>query len=205
MEPALTALAPTGLRRRIARILSGERCTSPATWRAAALAGGTVLCVLATSIGSIRAIAATAVVTAPPVDVREWPPALDRDVVSQSAPDVRTDPRGTVPMPPLASSRPPRTIDARPAHFADRLPIAPMIESTTPPRLPEIRADRVDVAFHGGAPRGVSPTGDPAAPPLVPWREAASAGVAVGRESRDAAVAAAGYFTRLGKRVAGAF
>ena len=203
MEPALTAIAPTGLRRRIARILSAERGTSPTTWRAAAFAGGTLLCVLAAVLGSVRAIAATSVVAETSRDVRESPVASDRDVASQSAPDVRTDPRGTVPMPPLAS-RAPRPIAAR-ARSADRSPTTPVIESALPPGVPEISAARVDGAFNAGVPRGVSPTGNPAAAPLVPWRGAASAGVAVGRESREAAVATAGYFTRLGKRVAGAF
>jgi beta-lactamase regulating signal transducer with metallopeptidase domain len=200
MDPALTAIGPTGLGRRIARILSRERGTSSPTWRVAAVAGGTVLCVLAASLGSIRAIAATVAVAEPPVDGRESPPATTSDVASQSTPNVRSDSRAAA-QTPVASSRP-----ARPMATLHSAPIAPAIESTTTPRLPEISAARVDVAFHAGAPRGVSPTGDPAAAtPVVPWRGAASAGVAVGRESREAAVAAAGYFTRLGKRVAGAF
>jgi beta-lactamase regulating signal transducer with metallopeptidase domain len=202
MDPALTAIGPTGLRRRIARILSRERGTSSPTWRAAAVAGGAVLCVLAASLGSIRAIAATVAVAEPAVDGRESPPVTTSDVASRATPNVRSDPGAAAPIP-VASSRRARPIATPQPHSA---PIAPAIASTTTPRLPEISAARVDVAFHAGAPRGVSPTGDPAAAtPVVPWRGAASAGVAVGRESREAAVAAAGYFTRLGKRVAGAF
>jgi bla regulator protein BlaR1 len=202
MDPALTAIGPTALRRRIARILSRERGTSSPTWRAAAVAGGTVLCVLAASLGSIRAIAATVAVAEAPVDGRKSPPATTSDVASQSTPNVRSDPGAAAPTP-VASSQPARPIATPRTHS---VPIAPAIESTTTPRVPEISAARVDLAFNAGAPRGVSPTGDPAAAtPVVPWRGAASAGVAVGRESREAAVAAAGYFTRLGKRVAAAF
>jgi hypothetical protein len=42
-------------------------------------------------------------------------------------------------------------------------------------------------------------------PPQAPWTTAADAGVAVGRTSQKAAVATAGFFTRVSKRVAGAF
>ena len=44
-----------------------------------------------------------------------------------------------------------------------------------------------------------------AVPPQAPWTTAADAGVAVGRTSQKAAVATAGFFTRVSKRVAGAF
>ena len=43
------------------------------------------------------------------------------------------------------------------------------------------------------------------APAQAPWTTAADAGVAVGRTSQKAAVATAGFFTRVSKRVAGAF
>jgi hypothetical protein len=39
----------------------------------------------------------------------------------------------------------------------------------------------------------------------TPWGAAADAGVTVGRGSQKAAVATAGFFTRLGKSMAGAF
>jgi hypothetical protein len=39
----------------------------------------------------------------------------------------------------------------------------------------------------------------------TPWRAAADAGTSVGRGSQKAAVATAGFFSRLGKSIAGAF
>jgi hypothetical protein len=39
----------------------------------------------------------------------------------------------------------------------------------------------------------------------TPWSAAADAGVSVGRVSEKAAVATAGFFTRLGKKIAGSF
>jgi bla regulator protein blaR1 len=49
-------------------------------------------------------------------------------------------------------------------------------------------------------------TGDaPSAQNVTPWRAAADAGTSVGRGSQKAAVATAGFFSRLGKSIAGAF
>ena len=42
-------------------------------------------------------------------------------------------------------------------------------------------------------------------PAQSPWSAAASGGKAVGRKSKDAGVATAGFFTRFGRRVAGSF
>jgi hypothetical protein len=39
----------------------------------------------------------------------------------------------------------------------------------------------------------------------TPWSAAADAGVAVGRGSRSAGVATAGFFSRVGKKIAGSF
>jgi len=39
----------------------------------------------------------------------------------------------------------------------------------------------------------------------TPWGAAADTGVAVGRASQKAAVATAGFFSRLGKKIAGSF
>jgi hypothetical protein len=39
----------------------------------------------------------------------------------------------------------------------------------------------------------------------APSRAAADAGVAIGRHYRDAGVAAAGFFSRFGKKIAGSF
>jgi hypothetical protein len=38
-----------------------------------------------------------------------------------------------------------------------------------------------------------------------PWSAVADGGVVIGRKSKDAGVATAGFFTRFGRRVAGAF
>jgi hypothetical protein len=60
------------------------------------------------------------------------------------------------------------------------------------------------VALEARLAPSLSPVAGPAASPR-PWQAAADGGVTVGRQSREAAAAAAGYFTRLGKRIAGSF
>jgi hypothetical protein len=55
------------------------------------------------------------------------------------------------------------------------------------------------------------PLTPPAAPNATPessrspWSAAASGGAAIGRKSKDAGVATAGFFTRVARRVAGSF
>jgi beta-lactamase regulating signal transducer with metallopeptidase domain len=56
----------------------------------------------------------------------------------------------------------------------------------------------------GLTPEAVSATGQPPSN-VTPWGVAADAGVSVGRGSQKAAVATAGFFSRLGKSIAGAF
>jgi hypothetical protein len=45
----------------------------------------------------------------------------------------------------------------------------------------------------------------PAETARAPWTVAADGGVAIGHKSRDAAVATAGFFSRMARRVAGSF
>lgn len=72
---------------------------------------------------------------------------------------------------------------------ARSLPVA------APQTAPGVAARPADVA-----------AGNPSASnPGAPWDAAVSGGVSIGRESREAAVATAGFFSRLGRRVAGSF
>jgi hypothetical protein len=41
--------------------------------------------------------------------------------------------------------------------------------------------------------------------PKSPWSAAADGGTAIGRKSKQAGVATAGFFTRFGRRVAGSY
>ena len=72
------------------------------------------------------------------------------------------------------------------------LPIVPL--ESAPIDVPATRAT---------APSTPTPPGE--TPTDSAWRAAADGGVAIGRESKKAGVATAGFFNRLGKRIAGSF
>ena len=65
----------------------------------------------------------------------------------------------------------------------------------------------VHAPVSGLTPEAASANGHPLTPTQnpTPWRAAADAGVGVGRGSQKAAVATAGFFSRMGKSIAGAF
>lgn len=95
----------------------------------------------------------------------------------------------------------------------------PAIESTAPPASPQLAiVESIHLASADLEPpptiapeaAGVPQTPQP--PPHVtaessrsPWDAAAAGGTAVGRKSKDAGVATAGFFTRFARRVAGSF
>lgn len=72
-------------------------------------------------------------------------------------------------------------------------------------RVEQIDAPRALTSLPGRALRLAAPAPfDEDLEPPTPWSKAADAGVAVGRGSTKAARATAGFFTRLGKSIAGA-
>jgi hypothetical protein len=81
-------------------------------------------------------------------------------------------------------------------------PGAPAASLTEPATAPDLAV----------APRASVPSKLPPTAALVnadaartPWRAAAAGGVVLGRKSKDAGVATAGFFNRFGRRVAGSF
>jgi beta-lactamase regulating signal transducer with metallopeptidase domain len=205
--PAVTAIAPSGLRRRVTRILSADRRSSLRTWRVAAAAAGASLWILAGALGGVRAIAAASDVTnvIEAVAERIVPVATIESVLEpspQSAPvPVRAMSPGAGGSRPATRSRG-QTSPANP----DSQMAATSVRETTASHEAEIGASRVSTAFNARAPATISPSSAAAnKPSIAPWRATADGGVSLGRESREAAVATAGYFTKLGKRIAGSF
>lgn len=207
---ALAAVGPAGLQRRIVRILSSDRHASARTWRLAAAGASASLCLLAATLGGVRVVeaasaitdASSAVLTAPAssVDLQaasrpssEPSIAVARSASSSTASDRQTQ------RPRSQSSQAPADVDAPPA--APQVP-----EATTTSSVEELAVSRVSGAFGARAPSALTPNGAAApGPAIVPWRAAADGGVALARESRDAAVTTAGYFTQLGRRIANSF
>jgi hypothetical protein len=74
-----------------------------------------------------------------------------------------------------------------------------------PPPISRIASDglpAVSTVTLGAPPSNPQPVNPQA---VSPWGAAADAGVSVGRASQKTAVATAGFFSRLGKKIAGSF
>jgi beta-lactamase regulating signal transducer with metallopeptidase domain len=215
MLTAVGALSSPGFRNRIIRILSYGRLVSR-TWSASTAATAALgLCVLAFCLAGFRVIGLAAL-AAPfePIAILETTPtdrvtpAAPSPVRQSASPNRRTKP----PAPgQLTSGRITRTQAAAPdgspsivmtareaAHDAADRPAPP----PSPPTLAAVSSGGVPMArgVTLDAPLLTAPPND-----ATPWGAAADTGVAVGRASQKAAVATAGFFSRLGKKIAGSF
>jgi hypothetical protein len=195
-------------------------------WRAVSSAAAVALVVCTLAIGHVRLVAlevATVVAEAAASTVLAAPIAMSAGLreaaAATDARDRADDGRGRIEAaaraerrivdeaqsdePVLASEVEELPAAMRPAAFID----APGIESSPAATASAPTAQAVDVL-----PEATSGTPAPsAAPPSVndvarhTWTRATDAGVAIGRASNTAGKAAGGFFSRLGKRVAGSF
>jgi beta-lactamase regulating signal transducer with metallopeptidase domain len=207
--PAVGALAESGLRDRVGRILSPRRAVS--AWRRAGLhAASLIPCAIALAIGGVSAIdAATVVADVAAIEaralavtsaalhtvhtdqeaVRPTPRPAEQTaatVSSAAAPATQMAAPGPPLTPPAAENAAPAARDAAPQPLAATA-ISPTIDTSLRPPV-------------SAAPAGLS---SPPEPTL--WGAAADGGTAVGRGSQKAAVATAGFFTRVSKKLAGSF
>jgi bla regulator protein blaR1 len=226
MLPVVGALSSPGLRTRIVRILSRRRRLST-TWSVGATVIGAVwLFGLTIGVAGIRVIGPA---LAAPFEPRQTALFTPLDQVARMAPVTHEGPlQGRRPaagrtIEPAANAQTTRARDTDPA--ADRadsiaVPVAP----PTDPGISAPGTDRLDVPATAapitrtalgldGIPAVGTVTLD-VPPPSVqpvnsqsvsPWGAAADAGVSLGRASQKTAVATAGFFSRLGKKIAGSF
>ncbi len=220
------ALIPSALSTRVTRLLDGRRNVSTAPTVGVPAIVTTVLASLALVVGSIELV-----VTAPrPLSVDSVrsveSSTVDTPTMSFSPSD--PSPESTRMSSAIGSSRrstrqpaakiaEPRVDRARSqTHEAVQKPIGSHPAPDVPIRTPAIP----EALFESGALPGTT-SELPSAPPIstssppssatvtpnpaTPWGAAASAGVSVGRGSQKAAVATAGFFTRLGKSISGSF
>jgi beta-lactamase regulating signal transducer with metallopeptidase domain len=217
--PAVAAMSASGVRRRIVRILSLDRAAWRPTRTVAAIASALVLGTTALVVSGVRAVAAE-------------PSALERGAIAATARRASVDDgsgmvntplmvQRTAVDPPIPASgiqeprRPQRqaTSSPPPAVPTPTAAVAVVVTDANS-ELPELQlliaAPAANVSDLAAAP-GVLRAPDADAPPAgqtapaSPWSTAVDASVAVGRGSQTAAVATAGFFNRLGRRIAGSF
>jgi beta-lactamase regulating signal transducer with metallopeptidase domain len=217
-QAALPAIGPVNLRRRIVRILSRDPAATATPWRLAAAGSSASLCVLAIMLGDVRAIEAaveanvereleTAVIDARRSDdVIASPPSpiASSDLASAGQPDAPLRARAS------QQDRTRATTDVVAAPMRAHNVASRPVDAAPEPQSEMIAASHISGPLSAATPRTLTSAGTAvAAAPTGPWRElaagSAAAGVGLGRESHDAAVASASYFTRLGKRIASSF
>jgi beta-lactamase regulating signal transducer with metallopeptidase domain len=207
------ALSSPALHTRVVRILSHRHLVSP---RRSAIA----------AIAAVVSIGAVAVALAGRRLVDPAPPGPDVERVLSPAPPARTTSPSTIPVRvtrPTPVSRPRAAIDGKSRRAALERQAGQAAESRTvagqptgdeqqpallqasTPSLLLTHTSVPAVAASGllsDAPE-VAPAGDNR--PATPWTAAAHMGIAAGRGSQKAGTATAAFFTRAGKRIAGAF
>jgi beta-lactamase regulating signal transducer with metallopeptidase domain len=215
MQAAPAVFRAPGLRARVTKIVSPHRWIAPVWSRSLAGTIVVALSVMSAGLGRLTLVEATALalpfealakpifgirpdivipVTAPATpeasDIRRprrqsaaAQPIQDR-AAPTSSPSPQSRPQPETPQAPATV----HTVDTTPpvTHGADELPGVPQPATVSHPPEPP--------ATPGGAEAGRDP-----------WDVAADAGKAVGRKSKDAGVATAGFFSRFARRVAGSF
>jgi hypothetical protein len=193
---------------------------APAWSRSLATAMISCLAVLSMSVGGMTVVAIgfavparpaaaaaplTALVAAAvPLPARDGvlEPAASGAAVQSAAPPRPSPPPSASAPEPRVAARQPRTEPA-PAAAADAAGAAePRPEATVPaPRVHAITGPLPGTPI----PAPAQPGAGAADTASSPWGAAAAGGTAIGRKSKDAGVATAGFFTRFARRVAGSF
>jgi beta-lactamase regulating signal transducer with metallopeptidase domain len=215
MHIAPAIFRPPDLRARITKIVSSSPSLSPAWARGIAVACVTGLCGASFWLGELKVVEAadmmlpfvsprplTSVVRPETVMAgtsysdQQTTPAPRRIGQRSSAAD---GPRPAQPSPPPKSEPP--------SSAPPSLPLPAPVDEVNPPVATHLDSEHVT-----GEPIPILPLRTPVMPSEVtaqslpsPWSAAAAGGAAVGRKSRDAGVATAGFFTRVARRVAGSF
>jgi len=214
IEAAPAVFTRSGLRARIVKIVSPHQPIAPFWSRALAAAIVLVLCLLSVAVGAVTLVEATtfaepllssATLThtvqlvagrRPDASGHDRPTTANVRTQPSARPRVIGAPSSQRPTPAQSISQAPA---ATPSAGADsREPNA--VPSAMPIPAPTIALDATAVPL--ALPIMPPVTADPS---RSPWSAAADGGVTLGRKSKDAGVATAGFFTRVARRVAGSF
>ncbi len=221
---ALAALASSGLRQRIVRILSPAGAPAAASWRAVAVCTSLVPCLMAGLVAGVRLVVADArpATPAPAFAASERPLDAGRAIAvrpldgdGRQAPVmhdvVAPDPFTNVAARDGGPATPAHPGGESPLFFSSPVAARPIAaEAVVPPGGPAALALAVPVTLESrtsidrNEPLVAAPLSDAVQPPTI-WGATADAGVAIGRTSEKAGIATAGFFTRVGKSIAGSF
>jgi D-alanyl-D-alanine endopeptidase (penicillin-binding protein 7) len=229
--PIVGVLSSPTLGSRVVRVLAHRHLVRPAWSAAAGLAAVVPIWAFSSSVAGVPMIGRSWPTTA--LAAPDQPPARLATPVPASwnravdAPELLAAP--AVGPPAAATARVAATRRESAAPAAAGAPVTP-IPAVQPPRLPGGDAPRQAVAPAASnglgdiAPDILHPLESPSHPmalvaplpplsaasameesPATPWDAATDAGMAVGRGSQRAAVATAGFFSRVGRKLAGTF
>jgi D-alanyl-D-alanine endopeptidase (penicillin-binding protein 7) len=207
--PALAAVSSASLRHRVIRIVAARRLPSARAWRSASIAAAVTIGALALLVGRLQVVET---VLASPVALQAA--LMDRTLAVVSHVPIISPANEEDVLPrhgrPAARSWPaPSRAGAEEDRYAA---VVQMTDSASeplgaePPLIPVVIELPRAVAFDTSAEAPMSPAATAIEPRHIPiWEVAVDAGRAVGAGSEQAAVAAAGVFTRFGKKVARSF
>ena len=217
LVPAPGVLSGGALRGRIVRILAYRRLESKARSLRMALAASASVVGLALCVGALRLVGPAAVAAAFEPRETSATPIVDREHEPSAAPGALNAVRR-----PGSGSRTPRQAPGPSSESPARDIVPPFDrsaaagdgtpgQSSAPPPMASAMPSLISAGVTAPAVSPITlglPPSNPSSQEVIvatPWSAAADAGVSVGRVSEKAAVATAGFFTRLGKKIAGSF
>jgi beta-lactamase regulating signal transducer with metallopeptidase domain len=209
---------PSGLRARLVKIVSPHQPIAPVWSRALASAIVLMLCLLSAAVGGVTLVEATSLAE-PALSVATFPRSMpsDRPVPSAvAAPANARETASTRRMVARPSSPQRQTTEQRAWHREAVRQREPSASTDLNPGTPLVAVTPHQAADASPTPASAEalearPLALPAPPQATPesarapWTAAAAGGVTIGRKSKDAGVATAGFFTRFAKHVAGSF
>ena len=214
MQTAPAVFTRSGLRARVVKIVTPHPCIAPLWSATLAVMMVVMLCLASVAVAGLTLVEAAAFAQ-PLASARTLTPNLSSNSQVPVAPPVASDTKA-VRSPhrvPARSSSPQSPKKEQPSPVPQRAPelIAPptshepkAVDATRPAAADPESAATVTLELPSVPHTDEAPQVT-AEPPRSPWTAAAAGGVAIGRKSKDAGVATAGFFTRFGRRVAGSF
>jgi beta-lactamase regulating signal transducer with metallopeptidase domain len=205
MLTAPAILTPSSLSARVMKILSPHPSIAPLWARSLATAIVAALWMMSVGLGGLKMVEATTFASA----FESIAPRTISPTGSTIAPVAAP------PQPNSPQKKRPRRQSSSPSSSPSSLPSPEPEAPSAPPavNVPDPTLSAADGEKPVVMPETSTVIPPPAAPsssvsaeqPRSPWSAVADGGTALGRKSKDAGVATAGFFTRFGRRVAGSF